>query len=162
MTTSEEGNMRETGPSAGHDERSVRMTVRPDEVPRDQPTIGEIATEPPITCPPITTVHGAAALMAETRIGALVIESESPMVITERDVLFAVVDRAIDEPVTNYATKDPVTIATTASLGEAARIMAESGVRHLLVTDDRHVVGVFTSRDLIANQVITTESRGTD
>jgi len=46
-------------------------------------------------------------------------------------------------------TKDPITIAPTATIGEAARIMLDHKVSSLPVTDDtRRVVGIITESDI--------------
>ena len=45
-------------------------------------------------------------------------------------------------------------VPTETLLDEAAKIMATEGVRHLLVEEDRRIVGLFSVRDLLANQTL--------
>jgi CBS domain-containing protein len=46
-------------------------------------------------------------------------------------------------------TKDPITIAPTATIGEAARIMLDNKVSSLPVTDEtRQVIGIITESDI--------------
>ena len=47
-----------------------------------------------------------------------------------------------------YMSRNPVTIARTASMAEAHRLMREHRIRHLPVMDGARVVGVVSMRDL--------------
>jgi len=47
-----------------------------------------------------------------------------------------------------YMTRKPWTIARTATMTEAHRLMREHAIRHLPVMDGGHVVGIITMRDL--------------
>lgn len=47
-----------------------------------------------------------------------------------------------------YMTRKPWTIARTATMADAHRLMREHQIRHLPVVDGRRVVGIVTLRDL--------------
>lgn len=52
-------------------------------------------------------------------------------------------------PVSRYMTTTPITIAGTATLGEARRIMQEHQIRHLPVVDgEGRLAGIVSERDL--------------
>lgn len=52
-------------------------------------------------------------------------------------------------PVSRYMTAKPITIAGTATLGEARRIMQEHQIRHLPVVDgEGRLAGIVSERDL--------------
>ena len=51
--------------------------------------------------------------------------------------------------VADLAVREPVTVRPDATLEEAAREMARSGVGFLVISEGTHVVGVATDRDLV-------------
>ncbi len=51
-------------------------------------------------------------------------------------------------PVHRYMTPQPHTVARTATLSEAHRIMREHQIRHLPVMDDGELCGILSDRDL--------------
>ncbi len=59
---------------------------------------------------------------------------------------------ALEGPVSAYMTRDPIGLPATATLYEAALVMARHGVRHLLVCDGRKLAGVVSERSLFALQ----------
>ena len=56
--------------------------------------------------------------------------------------------------VSHYMTAQPQTIARTATLADAHRIMREHGIRHLPVVDGTVLAGVVTQRDLYLLETI--------
>ncbi len=54
-----------------------------------------------------------------------------------------------DRTVGELMTSDPVTIAETASLEEAARLIGEHGIKRLPVVRDNHLVGIIARADLV-------------
>lgn len=136
------------------EERSLKATVYPDEIGAEPITVGPATMRPPISCPADATVLEAARVMADRKIGAVVLEGDSPAVLTERDVVFAAVEGGLEGPARLFASTAPVTIDAAATLDEAARVMVTEGVRHLLVREDGQVVGMFSVRDLLANEVV--------
>lgn len=136
------------------DGRSLKTTVHPDEIGTEPITVGSSAMRPPISCPPEATVLDAARQMTDMKIGAIVLEGDTPAVLTERDVVFAAVEGGLEGPARHFASTAPVTIDGGATLEEAARVMVTEGVRHLLVEEDGAVVGMFSVRDLLANEVM--------
>ncbi len=54
-----------------------------------------------------------------------------------------------DRKVGEVMTSNPVTIAETASLEEAGRLIAEHGIKRLPVVRDSHLVGVIARADLV-------------
>jgi CBS domain-containing protein len=111
----------------------------------------------PVTCGPETPLHEALERMHAQRIGAiLVVDAEdAPQgIFTERDLVrHAATGRlALEGPISAYMTPDPISLPATATLYEAALVMARRGVRHLLVCDGRKLVGVVSERSLFALQ----------
>lgn len=105
--------------------------------------------------PATTTVREAAKLMAQRRIGVVMIGSANELqgIFSERDMTFRVVARNIDPDTTTLdavMTKDPVTIAPGDSPDDALRLMREQGFRHLPVVDRGAVIAMVSIRDLYA------------
>lgn len=103
-------------------------------------------------------LRAAATLMCEEHVGALVVTSGEPPkaigVVTDRDLAIEALGRPGDPrdlKVDHVASKPAVVVPGSASLGVAAALMEETGVRRLLVTDDDDaVIGVVSVDDVLA------------
>lgn len=109
------------------------------------------------------TVRAAARLMAEQRIGALVVIEGGRIagIFTERDALNKVMAAAIDPDTTLLASvmvKDPQTIAADKPLAYALYMMAEGGFRHVPVVDANGApVGMVSARDALGQDLVEFE-----
>ncbi len=100
-------------------------------------------------------VQGAAALMAQHRIGSLLVPDDDGMpagIVTETDLVCRVI--AADRnpgamPIHEVMTLSLVTIDEGASTDEAGELMAERAIRHLAVTREGRVRGMLSMRDLL-------------
>jgi CBS domain-containing protein len=112
--------------------------------------------------PPDASVYSAIELMADKRIGALLVIDEGRLVgvISERDYARKVVlngRSSKDTFIREIMTSDPITIPCNATVDEAMRIMTESRFRHLPVIDPQgHVAGVLSIGDLV-NWIVTSQ-----
>jgi len=91
--------------------------------------------------------------MARHRVGSAVVQDNEQLagILTERDVLRAVAagvdpDRA---DVGGLMTRDVVTAGPDWDVAEAAATMAEHRVRHLVVYEGGHLLGVLSVRDVL-------------
>ena len=107
-----------------------------------------------------TTAVEAAALMAEKRIGCLVVQGEGPEVdqqpivglVSETDLVRKVMaadnpDVAI--PMTTIMSSPLHTIAHDRPMLDASHTMEQHGVRHLCVAQGEEIVGLISIRDLV-------------
>ncbi len=114
--------------------------------------------------PSKTSVVDAAKRMRDERIGALAIErfgedlegAEGQVVglITEADIVRRAVAEEIDLAKTTVETvmmTPMITVEASWPLEEAYDMMRDSGVRYLLVTQARKVVGLVSIRDLLVH-----------
>lgn len=114
--------------------------------------------------PSQTSVVDAAKRMRDERIGALAIErfgedrkgAEGQVVglITEADIVRKAVAEEIDLAKTTVETvmmTPMITVEASWPLEEAYDMMRDSGVRYLLVTQARKVVGLVSIRDLLVH-----------
>ena len=63
-----------------------------------------------------------------------------------------------DEPVRNVMRRKPLTAAPETLVSKAAKLMAARRVGSILIVEDRHLVGIFTERDVLVRVV----ARGLD
>ena len=104
------------------------------------------------------TVRQAAAMMAERRMGAvLVMEGERLVgIVTERDIAVRVVAAGLSPERTRLAevmTPDPDTLKPDDTVHAALDLMARRGYRHLPVKRGRKLVGMVSIRDLYRSVV---------
>ncbi len=103
---------------------------------------------------PAVTVQIAAKIMADMRIGSLLVERENAIIgiVTETDFTRKVLAHGLDPSKTKIeqVMSTPVfTIDAEASLVEANQMMEKKNVRHLVVTEEGKTVGVLSVRDLL-------------
>jgi CBS domain-containing protein len=107
-----------------------------------------------VTVGPDHTLHAAARLMAERKVGAAVVidpESPGPAIVTERDILNSIADDQdpTAELVHDHLSDNLIAAAPDWSLEQAADAMIEGGFRHLIVIDGGELCGVLSMRDIV-------------
>jgi signal-transduction protein with cAMP-binding, CBS, and nucleotidyltransferase domain len=100
------------------------------------------------------TLREAASKMAEKGTGAAIVhdeESPAPRIITERDILYAVgAGKDPDaEKVADHMSDSVISAAPDWSLEQAASEMTQRNIRHLVVVEGGHLVGVLSMRDIV-------------
>ena len=109
------------------------------------------------------SVRAACRLMAEKRIGAmLVVESNKIVgIFTERDALNKVLATGVDPDATTLAqvmVSNPMTIRSDKPLGFALAMMADGGFRHVPVVDDNGApLGMVSARDALGQDMLELE-----
>jgi len=126
------------------------MSITPEKL-----TVKEIMSSPVITIGPTASVFEAAKIMAENRIGSLiVIEGGKPIgIITKTDLVFKVIatGRSTTGTVVGDIMSTPLRyVEPNVSLLEAARIMQKLNIRHLPVIKGDKVIGIITDRDILS------------
>jgi len=122
-----------------------------------------IAGQTLVTATREMTVRTACRLMAEKRIGAMLVVENNRIVgiFTERDALNKVLATSIDPDTTKLAqvmVGDPMTIRADKPLGFALSMMADGGFRHVPVVDDDGVpLGMVSARDALGQDMIELE-----
>lgn len=123
-----------------------------------------------ISLPPDTNALDAAKKMKEERQGYVIItwEGKPQGIVTEWDYLSKVVAEGKDASsvaLREIMSEGLISVASSDGLEDVARIMTERGVRRVLVLHDGKVLGVITSRTILArleeyvNNVSTTIAR---
>lgn len=109
----------------------------------------------PVVCDAARTIAEAAALMRSMRVGSVVVldGAQRPIgVLTSHDLVGALADGAGGQRVAERMTREPFALPAHALAYEAALAMIARRIRHVLVTDDGHVIGVISERDLFSLQ----------
>lgn len=116
-----------------------------------------------IHCTPEDSVHHAAKLLAERRIGALpVIENGAVAgIFSERDVLYCVAAQggsALEQPVRSVMTAPAITISPDAKALDALGLMTRRRIRHLPVVDGETLVGFVSIGDIVKYRIDSIEA----
>jgi CBS domain-containing protein len=112
-----------------------------------------------VTVPPDAQVGHLLNVLAEHRIGAVVVSANGTTVdgiVSERDIVRALAERGpavISEPVTAIFTADVFTVGLDAQLEDLMRIMTERKVRHLPVVVDGALAGIVSIGDVVKKRI---------
>ena len=112
-----------------------------------------------VTVPPDTTVRRLLAVLAEHRVGAVVVSRDGTSVdgiVSERDVVRALAVRdasVLSEPVTAIYTADVHTVTPATELEEVARIMTEHRIRHAPVMVGGSLRGIVSIGDVVKSRI---------
>jgi CBS domain-containing protein len=105
--------------------------------------------------PSDASVYSAIELMADKRVGALIVIDDGHLVgvISERDYARKIIlqgKSSKDTFIREIMTPSPITIHCDTSVDEAMRIMTQNRIRHLPVIDQAgHIAGVLSIGDLV-------------
>jgi CBS domain-containing protein len=115
--------------------------------------VRDVASSAVVAVGPAQSLREAAQLMAKHRVGSAVVQDAEQLVgiLTERDVLGAVASANDPEAVSveQIMTADVVTVGPDWDLIEAARVMADRRIRHLVVYEGGQLLGVLSVRDVL-------------
>jgi CBS domain-containing protein len=112
-----------------------------------------------VTVTPEATVRRLLTVLAEHRIGAVVVSHDGAAVdgiVSERDIVRALALRGaavMSEHVTAIYTADVYTVTPETELEEVARIMTERRVRHVPVTVDGGLHGIVSIGDVVKSRI---------
>jgi CBS domain-containing protein len=101
------------------------------------------------------SVRDALALLAERRIGALVVSADGQRIdgiLSERDIARGLHDRGaglLGDPITSVMTAEVHTCVPHVQLTDLARLMTDERVRHVPVVEDDALVGIVSIGDVV-------------
>ena len=120
-----------------------------------------------ITVTPDTTVRRLLAVLAEHRIGAVVVSGDGRSVggiASERDIVRALARRGaavMSEPVTAIFTAEVRTVTPETPVEDVMRLMTELRVRHAPVVVDGVLAGIVSIGDVVKNRIDELETERT-
>jgi CBS domain-containing protein len=112
-----------------------------------------------VTVTPDTRVRRLLAVLAEHRIGAVVVSGNGTSVdgiASERDIVRALAERGaavLSEPVTAIYTAQVRTVTPQTSLEEVMRMMTVHRVRHAPVVADGGLAGIVSIGDVVKSRI---------
>src|SRR5215207_8381460 len=112
-----------------------------------------------VTVTPDTEVGRLVAVLAEHRIGAVVVSPEGSSVdgiVSERDIVRALAARGaavLAEPVSNIQTTEVHTVEPDADLADVERVMTERRFRHVPVVVDGALRGIVSIGDVVKKRI---------
>lgn len=116
------------------------------------------------TVPPHRTIDEAIHLLAEKRIGAVIVSDADATllgILSERDVMRALAEAgaaAFDAPVSRYMTAKVTTCTRTTTIEEVMELMTDGRFRHLPVIEDGHLAGVISIGDVVKRRIAAVEA----
>ena len=126
-------------------------------MPTEAITVRHVMQPNPIIVQPTSTVGDLLPLMNDKRIGSVLVCNGDALIgiFTERDLLRRVADAVIgwrNYPVTEWMTAKPHTITADVGWEDAVQTMASRKVRHMPVVEDGRVIGLLSTRMLMARR----------
>jgi CBS domain-containing protein len=120
-----------------------------------------------VTVTPDTRVRRLLAILAEHRIGAVVVSHDGTAVdgiVSERDIVQALARRGaavMSEPVTAIFTAEVHTVTPQTSIEEVMRLMTERRIRHAPVVVDGRLQGIVSIGDVVKIRIGELETERT-
>jgi CBS domain-containing protein len=124
-------------------------------------TLGELVRRAPVTSPAAAPLGDALAAMRAATVRTIVATGDAgePLgIFTLIDLLERVVlsgGQPLTQPLREVMTAPAVTLPANATAYEALQVMAERGIRQLVVTDGARVAGLVSERDLFSLQRVS-------
>ncbi|MEE8383491.1 MAG: CBS domain-containing protein [Nitrosopumilus sp.] len=116
-------------------------------------TIADVMTKSVISVDVSMTINGAAKMMEDAKVGAVIVmENNTPVgIVTDRDFAIKVVAHAynITTPVKQIMSSPLFSINSVESVRTAADLMHDRGIRKLPVTDNEKIIGIITATDIV-------------
>lgn len=114
-----------------------------------------------ITTVPETTVAAVAELLADNRIGAILVMDGERIagIISERDIIRGLARRGssvLDKPVAELMTQDVLHCRPSDTIAEVMAVMTQKRIRHLPVVEDK-LVGMISIGDVVKQRLDETE-----
>jgi CBS domain-containing protein len=117
-----------------------------------------------VTIQPNRSLDDAIHLLAEKRIGAVVVAETDGIVLgilSERDIMRALAQSgaaAFDAPVASHMTRQVTSCARSATVEDLMQIMTEGRFRHVPVVEDGHLVGLVSIGDVVKRRIAAVEA----
>ncbi len=113
------------------------------------------------SCPPDTSTAKAALLLAEKRVGAIVVLEGSSVagIFSERDLVRAIAKdgaAALEQPVQRYMTADVIFARPQETVDELMGRMTDRRIRHLPVVEEEVLIGIISIGDVVKTKIAET------
>jgi CBS domain-containing protein len=116
-------------------------------------SIADVMTKSVISVDASMTANGAAKMMEDAKVGAVIVmENNTPVgIVTDRDFAVKIVAHAYDitTPVKQIMSSPLFSINSDETVRTAADLMHDRGIRKLPVIDGENVIGIITATDIV-------------
>lgn len=115
--------------------------------------VKDVMTKALISVDPVTTLYQISKMMEQGGMGSILVKKDGipSGIITDRDFAIKIAAHGVsmNSPVEKIASFPIITINSTDSILDAAKIMSDKKIRKLGVIEEGKVVGIITSTDLV-------------
>ena len=115
--------------------------------------VKDVMTKALISVDPVTTLYQISKMMEQGGMGSILVKKDGVPsgIITDRDFAIKIAAHGVsmDSPVEKIASFPLITINSTNSILDAAKIMSDKKIRKLGVIEEGKVVGIITSTDIV-------------
>jgi len=115
--------------------------------------VKDVMTKALISVDPVTTLYQISKMMEQGGMGSILVKKDGVPsgIITDRDFAIKIAAHGVsmDSPVEKIASFPLITINSTDSILDAAKIMSDKKIRKLGVIEEGKVVGIITSTDIV-------------
>lgn len=120
-------------------------------------TLEQIVQRAPVTCGEPTPIRDTLSVMQRDGIGSMLVtrpDGSPSGIFTLKDLLGRVALKGMDlaQPISTVMSPNPVSLPRDAFAYEAALVMSEHGIHHLVVMNGEQAIGVISEKDLFAMQ----------
>lgn len=109
-----------------------------------------------VTLPPSATISDLVRLLADRRIGAVVVVEPQGLagIVSERDIVRFVKESGnLSDPVAHIMTSDVTSCHPNDDIAELARIMTAKRIRHVPVLDQGRLVAIISIGDVVKGRL---------
>lgn len=116
--------------------------------------VKRLVKRPPLFVDSNATAREAAQAMQRAQVGSVLVASEPPGIVSDRDLRGRLIARGLSSqtPVTEIMSQPLKTVAGDAPAFEALRVMLEENIHHLPLVEDGKIIGVISATDLLSRQ----------
>jgi signal-transduction protein with cAMP-binding, CBS, and nucleotidyltransferase domain len=113
--------------------------------------VGSLVARPAVRIERDATLLSASRVMADSNVSAVLVGAEAEAIVTERDLARALANgHTPEDSIESIASFHPVTVSGRTPVTEAAALMLNEEIRHLVVDLGAGVTGVVSLRALMA------------
>jgi CBS domain-containing protein len=116
--------------------------------------VKQLIKRPPLFIEASATVGQAAHAMQNARVGSILIATDPPAIVTDRDLRGRVLGAGLgpETAVTQIMSHPLITVDSEALVFTALHLMLEKNIHHLALTEEEKIIGIISSTDLLLQE----------
>lgn len=119
-----------------------------------QTRLGDLNNRSLVSVEPEAQVREAARIMREYSVSSLIVTTNPPGIVTDRDLRNRVLADGLPDttPVCKIMSSPAITMSSDSLVFEGLMLMIERGIHHIALTEGEQIVGVMTNTDILRRQ----------